>query len=67
MWIEREETIQGTPEDIYSYIQQVEKKYGNISYSTHYFVSSVFPNVEATIKYGVHFDKKVNISWEERS
>lgn len=67
MWIEREETIQGTSEDVYSYIQQAEKKYGNISYRSHHFLSSVFPEVEATITYLVQFDKKVNISWEERT
>lgn len=66
MWIEREETIQGTPEDVYSYIQQVEKKYGGVSHNIHYFLSSVCPEVEATITYGVHFDKKINITWEER-
>ncbi len=67
MWIEREETILGKPEDVFSYIQQIEKKYEIVSHDIERFTSSVFPEVEATIRYGVQFDKKVNITWEERS
>ena len=67
MWIEREETIQGKPEDVFSYMQQIEKKYGITSYSIEYFNTSIFPEVKATIRYGVQFDKKVNITWEERT
>lgn len=63
MWIEREETIQGTPEDIYSYIQQVEKKYGNLSTN---WSLSLTPEINVTIKYSVWLDKKINITWEER-
>ena len=64
MWIEREETIQGAPEDIYSYIQQVEKKYGNVSTN---ISISLTPEIDVIVKYNVWLDKKVNITWEERS
>ena len=64
MWIEREETIQGTPEDVYSYIQQVEKKYGNVSTN---ISISLTPEIDVIVKYNVWLDKKVNITWEERT
>ena len=51
MWIEREETVQGTPEDIYSYIQQVEKKYGNVSTDISFI--SLTPEINVTVKYDV--------------